>query len=358
MQTCLKSLDEYGSFKNTTIAKYLLSYRDDSRGAWTTFDNSTKIKFTEESFELAIASVLMRGLEKSTSRAATLSTFEVLLTVFARNDSINRERDMLDNMSFNSTVPNSLGYRASTASLKRWDSTHTFSKSEVTTLSSDSINIGSNRKQFPGYMPFLFILYLGSRSTSELKDFFWIAGLPEDHIEDDVPSHIKAFIVSDNTTSLMCMYFAVKILNLCDNEDNMELRVLACLRHLGLVNSDHFFKVYFIARPKIQRIIDNGPLIILLKPALEVARAALCHFDDLKRRAYYLGEMDKVLIKLGLNSALLSTNPSASSASLASTCEIYGNLSSVVQALIYYEDKEEEQDMRELPESSSSEFVF
>ncbi|KAI8135847.1 hypothetical protein DUD61_000472 [Geotrichum candidum] len=56
--------------------------------------------------------------------------------------------------------------------------------------------------------------------------------------------------------------------------------------------------------------------------------------------------------------ALLSTNPSASSASLASTCEIYGNLSSVVQALIYYEDKEEEQDMRELPESSSSEFVF
>lgn len=358
LQTCLKSLDEYGSFKNTTIAKYLLSYRDDSRGAWTTFDNNTKIKFTEESFELAIASVLMRGLEKSTSRAATLSTFEVLLTVFARNDNINRERDMLDNMSFNSTVPNSLGYRASTASLKRWDSTHTFSKSEVTTLSSDSINIGSNRKQFPGYMPFLFILYLGSRSTSELKDFFWIAGLPEDHIEEDVPSHIKAFIVSDNTTSLMCMYFAVKILNLCDNEDNMELRVLACLRHLGLVNSDHFFKVYFIARPKIQRIIDNGPLIILLKPALEVARAALCHFDDLKRRAYYLGEMDKVLIKLGLNSALLSTNPSASSASLASTCEIYGNLSSVVQALIYYEDKEEEQDMRELPESSSSEFVF
>ncbi|KAF5095696.1 hypothetical protein D0Z00_003050 [Geotrichum galactomycetum] len=357
MQTCLKSLDEYGALKNTTIAKYFLSYRDDSKGAWSAFENSTKIKFTEEYFELDIAAVLMRGLEKSTSRAATLSTFEVLLTVFAKNGSINRERDILDNMSFSSSVPNALGYRASTASLKRWDSTHTCSKSDVTTSSSESLNFASNKKQFPGYMVFLFILYLGSRSTSELKDFFWIAGLPDDHIEDDVPSHIKAFIASDNTISLLCMYLAVKILNLCENEDNMELRVLACLRHLGLVNSDHFYKVYFVARTKIQRIIDNGPLVILLKPALEVARSALSHFDDLKKKAYYLCEMDKVLIKVGLTSSLLSTDPSASSASLASTCENYGNLSSVVQALIYYEGHEEH-DIKELPEPSSPKFIF
>lgn len=357
LQTCLKNLDEYGVFKNTTIAKYLLSYRDDSKGAWSTFETITKIKFTEENFELDITSVLMRGLEKSTSRAATFATFEVLLTVFARNGNTNRDHDTSDNLSFSSSIPNSLGGRASTASLKRFDSTYSFPKSEVTTVSSDSIHFAPNNKRFPSYMPFLFILYLGSRSNSELKDFFWVAGFPDDQIQDDIPSPIKSFISSDKNTSLLCMYLAVKILNLCDNEENIELHILECLRHLGMINSDHFFKVYFIARFKIQHIIDNGLSISLLKPALNVARSALCHVQDLQRKAYYSCEMDKILIKAGLTASLLTNNSDTSSISLATTRENYTEISGIVQALIYHETCRENE-LKKVSESSSSEFIF
>lgn len=334
LQTTLKNLDEYGAFKNSTIASYLLACRNEFKAEWNQFEQLTNINFTEQYFEVDLTATLLRGLEKSTTRAATLATFEVLLSVFARNSSHIRDRDTLDS--------SSLGGRAnSISSIGKWSSTvagasrlATGVEDEVVTMSSESLHYVANGKIFPSFFPFLFVLYLGSRSTAELKDYLWLAGYAEDQVDDDIPTQIKAFITSEKTVSLLCMYLCVQIFRVCENEEVMECRVLSCLQHLGSVNSDKFFKVYFVARGKIRRILDNGPSTAVLKAALDAAKCALCHLSDLQRKAFYISEMDTILTRVGLTGISHAGGYSSSNASLVSVRDHFSELAAVVKRLI------------------------
>lgn len=330
LQTTLKNLDQYGAFRNTSIADYLMTAREEFESEWQALEKVTQICFTRDYFEIALTATLLRGLEKSTTQAATLATFDLLLSVASRNTGFGRThgstttgvlREKASNASLlngiasgrlNSPSVGSLGSPLSSIPLSL--STQNFHSGfnptlraiaandadDMATVSSTSMHFASYDKEFPSYMPYLFILYLRSRLNTELQGYLWQAGFSESFNEDDIPSRIKAFLCSDDRTALLTMYLGTQVFRICENEEMMELRVLSCLRHMGMSRIDSFFRVYFVAREKIKWITDCGPSMTVLKAALETSRCALMNISDLKRKDYYISEMDTILIKAGL----------------------------------------------------------
>lgn len=313
LQTTLKTLDEYGAFKNLpTIGHYFMGVKEAFKNEWMLLEKETHTVFSTESFDLQLCAVLLPGLESSITRAATLSVFESLLSVSARNSTQIRDSDTFDSNSLrdrtNSTTSiaqqhsNALAAAAASTTTGRY-ATNTVDE-EVVTVSSSSMHFSTaSATKFPSYMPYLIVLYLGSRTSAELRDYLWIAGFPDERIDNEIPVQIKNYLVSDKPEALISLYLCTLIFrSVSGNEENMDSRVLACLRHVGSMNSDVFFKVYFTARPKVQDIMDSGPSLTLLKAALEVAKSALSHMDDIGKKHYYLKEMDTILIEHGLKS--------------------------------------------------------
>lgn len=299
LQTTLKNLAEYGAFKNTSISAHLLSGQDQFKNEWTQLEKLMNISFSAEYFEVQLCAVLLRGLERSTTRAATLGVFEVLLSVSARDSSHLRDSDVFDGANLRSRNNSTTSIVQHNAALSATLMTRGMDE-EVVTMTS-SLNYTTLDGSFSSFMPYLVILYMGSRTTNELKDYLWIAGFPEEQLDGEIPTQIKRFLASDKSMALICMYLGALIFRASENDEAVDARVLACLRHIGTVNTDHFFKVYFTARPKVQSIVDTNPSLLLLKSALDVAKCALCHLDDLSRMASFQIEMDKVLSNAGLN---------------------------------------------------------
>lgn len=308
LQTTLKTLDEYGAFKNSaTIGHYFMGIKESFKSEWEALEKKTNISFSVELFDVQVCTILIPGLEKSVTRAATLAVFEVLLSVSARNSTQVRDSDIFDSNSLrdrtNSTTSIAQQHNialVASASISR-QATNIVDE-EVVTVSSSSLNFSSpNGTKFSSYIPYLLVLYLGCRSVAELKDYLWIAGFSDERIENDIPAQIKSYLVSDKPDALISLYLCTLIFrSVSGNEENMDSRVLACLRHVGSKNSDVFFKVYFNARPKVQEIMDCGPSLSLLKAALDVAKCALSHLDDLGKKSYYVKEMDTLLVDSGL----------------------------------------------------------
>lgn len=301
LHATLKNLDEYGAFKNTTIAEYLLSNRDSFKREWVQLESIAKASFTVEYFEVEMTGVLMKGLVKSSTRAATLAVFEVLLSLSARNHAPVRENDGLDSGSLRGRNNSSVSLPQHHVAVLTAAAMNHPLDDDVVTVSSGSLHYTTHGTDFPSYMPYLVILFIWSRNTTELKDYLWIAGYPEEQIDGDIPYQIKAFLSSDKPMALISGYICAVLFRLCENEDILDLRVLSCLLHLGSVNTDHFFKIYFVVRSKIQAIVDSGPNLTILKSALDVAKCALSHLDDLSRKSAYIRDMDNVLNKAGLN---------------------------------------------------------
>lgn len=341
LQTVLKSLDEYGAFRDTTIAEYFLLAREEFRLEAEAVEDVTHIVFSKESFEVNLTTVLMSGLLKSITRSATLAIFEVLLRISARNTSVGREREnsiashtgistlesggntIVRNNSVTSSgrlnspssVPFNFGsfnYPTST-SMAVMNPESQFSDSaippaaaaatedaEIATISSGSMHFAVNGRDFPSYMPYLFILYLGSRSSVELRDYLWLAGYSADQTEEEIPSQIKAFVLSDNKISLLCVYLAAYIFRVGDNEELVDLKVLACIRCLANSNIDKFFKTYFTARPKLLAITENAPTMVVLTSVLETSRCALVNNIDLSHELAFTRDMDAILFKSGM----------------------------------------------------------
>lgn len=92
LQTVIKSLDDYGAFKQMPLSHYLMRSRDDFREDWMKVEKLVDLTFTRQHFELALACTLLRGMIKSVTRAATLDAFVTLLSVSAKNQEY-RERE-------------------------------------------------------------------------------------------------------------------------------------------------------------------------------------------------------------------------------------------------------------------------
>lgn len=306
LNSSLRNLDEYGAFKQSSLASYLMGAREHFLREWKLLEKMANFSFSLEYFEVQLVAVFTRGLLQSSTRAPTLAVIELLLSLSARNSPNVRETDTLDSGSLrgrnNSSVSIAQQHAAAIAAVTgRQDD-------EAITISSGSITGVTHHGKFPSYMPFLFVLFIWSRTTSELKDYLWIAGFPEEQLDGDIPSQIKAFLSSDQTVPLLCIYLATLAFRFCENEDILDSHAMACMLHLGSVNTDHFFKIYFVARTKIQNIVDSGPSLTILKSALDVAKCALCHLDDLSRKTQYIRDMDAIVSQAGMGMLAHSNN--------------------------------------------------
>lgn len=296
LHATLKNLDEYGAFRNTTISEYLLNAREDFKREFHQIEKLAQLSFSAEHFEAQLSTALLKGLFKSSTRAATLTVFEVLLSLSARNH-VN-VRDTIETGSVR-------GRNNSSASIPH----HGFPSSpfnravddDAVTVSSGSIHYVNQSSEFPTYMPYLVILFVWSRNASELKNYMWVAGFSDETADGEVPYQIKAFLSSDSPMAFITTYLCSLVFRFCENDDMLDMRVLSCLQHLGTSNIDSFFKNYFVVRHRLQKIVDSSPNLNILKSSLGVAQCALSHLSDLSKETHYIRETDVILHRTGFS---------------------------------------------------------
>lgn len=338
LQITLKNLVEYGALKQTTIAAYLMDAKEEFGPEWSTLEKATNIQFTEENFEIALTATLIRGFAHSTTRAATMSTFETLLSVTAGNAKPGRYKN-------NNNVPDDssstgIGRKRSTSSFGQssihgastyFDSvpdtptgaatplflnipsnssqsqnvsipqtpTYVDPAAETSTLSSGSVHFTTNGQQISAYMPYLVMLYLGSRSNTELSNYLWMTDYPEE-ASDKIPAQIMSFIGSGKKSAILTMYLCSMVFQQVEVEEMVELRVLRCMQQLAKSNMEKFFLIYFTLRGKIQDILDHGPNMAVLEQALETSLYALLSVEALNRIPRYKSQVDLLLTNSGL----------------------------------------------------------
>lgn len=331
LQSTLKNLNEYGAFKHTSVAAYLLKAKDEFDLEWSLLEKNNKVHFTEEFFEVTLAAILTRGLEHSTTRATTLAAFETLLTVGSRAGKVGnsplgddssslglskkRSTSSFGQVSISSNPSGLSNYvletpmpHAQTSFNMHGSPSFGFSSSghfphidraEAATISSDGMDFTANIKKFPSYMPFLVMLYLSTRSTTDMANFLWMTDYPEE-VSDEVPSLIRAYINGSDDTAVLTLYVCSLVFRQAEVEELTEIRVLKCMKLLADANLDNYYMVYFTLRSKIQNILDKGQNFTILEPALEVFQAALSRVSELHRISQRLKEIDSLLLRAGL----------------------------------------------------------
>lgn len=358
LQTVLKSLDEYGVFKEISVSSYLLKSKEALRAEWEEIEELMDLTFTRDYFEIAVVSSLIPGMVKSSTRAETLQALETLLTIAARNyQTRGRESSIVgvtsgsnsmsspgtpgnshsngpnsDNISLLSDSSRSMnpyqtlhhsssnsnlhakesGSHSATSSLFSYSTVgHRFSAggfNESAFGDEVSANSISYVKDHPEFMIFLFFLYLGTRSKSNLRDYLWIAGYLEDLGEDEIPTPLQRFISSGNTAkSTVALYLGALLYNQVEDEETLTLKFLKVLKFVGESISVHrFFPIYFVVRSKIKKTIDLAPNVVVIKAALSCAKIALLNLEDLSRPTFFLQELNAILKKAGLGQSKCS----------------------------------------------------
>lgn len=331
LQTTLKSLDEYGAFKNADVLhSSLLSYRNEVKAEYDALEKFCKIKFDAENFETQLSAVLIPGLRKSTTRAATLSVFETLLSFSARCNSQSRDTDA--NTADLLTIRDRTNSSTSIAQFHANSLMASANRRPSVIVDDDAVTVSSmsvNYAKFPRCMPYLCILYIGARNVNELRDYLWIAGFSEEDLNsNEIPPQIKLYLQSGENSALLTLYLCIMVFaEGSGNDELLDSRVLACLNHFGEVNTEDFFKLYFVARPKIQTIIDSGPSLTHLKYALDVVKIGLLHVEVISRSEDFTNKMDAILRNAGLD-AITNANrfKNASNADIQQHWLLIGNL--------------------------------
>lgn len=331
LQTVVKSLDDYGVFKQMSMSTFLMSSKEEFRDQWACVERIFDISFSRQYFEHNLSSILLIGMIKSITRAATMATFDTLLTISARNHQY-REGPLVSESSHNGAsaenssilsgasgaVNNSLLFKyKSIASASCGVTSNTtpnspFSSSAIVSdfdgvddISGNSLTV---EKEYPSYMVYLFFLFLGARSRSDLRDYLWIAGYPEDQTADqEIPVPVQRFLTG-KTRAIAALYMGAIVFNEVEDEDLLGYRYLEILKYIGSVSIRNYFRLYFVVRPKIKRLIDVGPNMETIKVALECAKTALFSFDELQKPVKYITELNDILSKAGMGATKCSSN--------------------------------------------------
>lgn len=377
LQTVLRSLDDFGIFKQTSLINYLMNARDEFKEQWGKIEKMLDITFSRQYFELNLSFALLPGMIKAVTRAATLATFDTLLIISARNY-IYRERegsvfstnivvhndpnsDALSVLSdtgksvvaqhalqyeFAGSHPNLHGpslLNSASSIVSGNSSLFGGAASSGGSSASGHFNLKHSRssngqglnnafssplapfntgnapssyefegdeqlsassfttsKEFPPHMVYLFFLYLGSRSHSDLRDYLWIAGYPDGQmIDKEIPLPIQRFLGNNHHRAAVSLYLGAIMYNESDDEEIICNRYLEVLKYVGTVSVHNYFRGYFVIRPKIKRIVDSSASIESVKLALQCAKTALMNYNELSRAHFYLTELDELLVKAG-----------------------------------------------------------
>lgn len=323
LQTVVKSLDNYGIFKQMSMAAFFISCREEFKDQWAHVERMCDVSFTRQYFEQSLACMLLAGLTNGTTKATTVTTFDTLLTISARNYQYREGSSVLEStgggesFSIMSGSSGNSGLSASMLAMKyarsvtSGGSFNSFDDTKKTFVAQPlsnstggddvSCDTATTRKEDPPYMVYLFFLYLCSRSRSDLRDYLWIAGYPDDQITDnEIPDPVQKFISKDRARATVALYMGALVYNETEDEELLSQRYLEVLKFIGTVNTNNYFRLYFVVRPKVKRMIDDCSNIEVVKSALECVKMSLLNFEELQKPSKYLVELDKVLTAAGL----------------------------------------------------------
>lgn len=333
LQTVTKSLDDYGVFKQISMGSFFMTCRNEFKEEWQRVERMCDVAFSRPYFEHCLAFMLLPGIVKSSTKAATMATFDTLLTISARNHQYREGPMILESSHVGETfsiLSGISGYTApalvmkyirpmtSSTSIATSNSTSNNNNSgtpgvphSVGSIAADcegpddasTTSVSASKSHLP-YMIYLFFLYLCSRSQSDWHDYMWIAGFPEDQTADqEIPIPIQRYLSSNHPRTVMALYMGALVYNETEDEEVLGQRYLEVLNFIGPVNIRNYFRLYFVVRPKVKRTIDVGTSIEVVKVALECAKTTLLNFDELQKPAKYLMELDEILAKVGIGSS-------------------------------------------------------
>ncbi|CAN6633860.1 hypothetical protein TRVA0_014S01464 [Trichomonascus vanleenenianus] len=261
-QACVKSLDDYGTFKTISIAEYFMRGRKFMEGEWQSMDEITNIKFSIEFFDVAVCATVLKGLEKSLTRASTLRALETMLEISAKNN-------VKDRMA---------------------------------------------KKRYPSYLAYLYFLYLGCRSHTDLKDMLWVAGYPEDHMDSDpdsdiFPTLLREYLADESAPdTTIVLFLGGQLFRTCNEYENIDFRFLESLRCVGEKNTQKKVMVYSMVRDKVLRIVEQGSNSKIMDAVLTVGSGIVANVELFEKLHIYRRKLQALLIASGFEGALLDGN--------------------------------------------------
>lgn len=332
LQTVTKSLEDYGVFKQMPMSSYLISCKEEFKDQWARVERALDVSFSHQNFELGLSCLLLGGMVKSITRAATMAALDTLLTISARNhryregpltsDSIHSvcvDENLTVISSASSALNGSLAnrlYKNPTSGKSSGVNSHVIGSPVISPVGvvgdfdiadDSSASSFTQTKNYPPHMVYLFFLYLGARSQSDLRDYLWIAGYPEDQITGQgVPVPIQKFL-TNGSAATVALYLGALVFNESDDIEVLGQRYLQVLKFVGTVNLSDFIRIYCVIQPKVKNVIDVGPTMDTVKVALECAKTALINYQEFQKSDKYLSELDEILVKGGIGPAKSAT---------------------------------------------------
>jgi neurofibromin 1 len=262
IQASLRSLDALGAFKETSMAAHLLEKRKAFEDRWFELDSLVNVQFSGEYFDLALCAVVLRGLEKSSTRNITLKALETFLEISAKNH-IKSEKDT---------------------------------------------------KKYASYLCYLYFLYLGCRSQADIKDLLWIAGYPDDHMEsktgeDELPTLLEEYISEDSVDTTIALYLGGQLFRATSEFDVSGTRFVESLRFVGEKNLQKKAMVYSSVRSRLLKLTEFGSQKPIMKSILAAGANMLTNLDELIRLEEHRNNLERLLVATGFGNMVEKEAP-------------------------------------------------
>lgn len=252
LQSSLRALDNLGAFKSKSLANFLLGSREPYFEEWKAMMHNDQIDFREEFFDLNISSIVLKGLEKSTTKPGTIDALETLLEISAKN----------------------------------------------------SVREKEDSKKYPSYLCYLYFLYLCCRSQSELKDLLWISGYPDDPMDSEnslerLPRLLKEYLDEESEETTIELALGANLFLASTEYDVIATRFLNSITYVGEKNIVKKCMVYAMVRGKLFRLMETGSTNEMLKATLEAGIGVFRNSAEFEKLSEHRQNLEKLLIEKG-----------------------------------------------------------
>lgn len=252
LQSSLRTLDNLGAFKLKSLATFLLAAREPYFDEWEAVNEKERIGLSEEYFDLALCGIVLKGLEKSTTKPGTINALETLLEISAKNN-VRQKGDL---------------------------------------------------KNYPSYLCYVYFLYLCCRSQSDLKDLLWISGYPDDPMDSEsglesLPRLLKEYLDEESLETTICLALGARLFLASTEYDVIATRFLASISYVGRKDIAKKCMVYSMVRGKLFRLMETGSTNEMLKGTLQAAIGVLRAAQEFERLPEHRANVTKMLIEKG-----------------------------------------------------------
>jgi hypothetical protein len=265
MLASLKAMDNRGMLRPFGMPETLYnSLRDcDFIEVWPEVEKLLKVQFTKDHFDLALCYVVLKGVERATTKPIVLKALETFLELSSKN------------------------------------------------YYNNSLYGGSAKGYPPPFCCYLYFLYLVSPNPAELKDLLWIAGYPDAHIEaytkDEMPRLLVDYLDADTLGSLLTLYIGGQLFCVCSEYDALGVRFLESLRNFKGKTS-YKYMVYAMVRPRVIKLAAFGSQHPIMESMLGTAVSILDNREEFSRLAYHRAQFKNLLEHEGFGATILDQN--------------------------------------------------